>query len=66
MNKLFHSNKIEVRDSSKHGRGVFAKEDIKSGEMLEECHYIVVDYNILTLIITISIVSPPILWRSFK
>jgi|TARA_B100001964_G_C14016353_1_gene501738 hypothetical protein len=43
MNKLFHSNKIEVRDSSKHGRGVFAKEDIKSGEMLEECHYIVVD-----------------------
>ena len=43
MNKLFHSNKIEVRDSSIHGRGIFAKEDIKSGEMLEECHYIVVD-----------------------
>ena len=43
MNKLFHINKIEVRDSSIHGRGVFAKEDIKSGEMLEECHYIVVD-----------------------
>ena len=43
MNKLFHSNKIEIRDSSIHGRGVFAKEDIKSDEMLEECHYIVVD-----------------------
>jgi len=43
MNKLFHNNKIEVRDSSIHGRGVFAKEDIKSGEILEECHYIVVD-----------------------
>ena len=43
MNKLFHNNKIEVRDSSIHGRGVFAKEDIKSGEILEECHYIVYD-----------------------
>jgi hypothetical protein len=43
MNKLFHSDKIEVRDSSIHGRGIFAKEDIKSGEMLEECHYIVID-----------------------
>ena len=31
MNKLFHSNKIEVRDSSMHGRGVFAKEDIPQG-----------------------------------
>ena len=45
MNKLFHSDKIEVRDSSIHGRGIFAKEDIKSGEMLEECHYIVIDKN---------------------
>jgi len=43
VSKLFHSNKIEVRDSSIHGRGIFAKEDIKSGEILEECHYIVID-----------------------
>ena len=43
MNKLFHSDKIEVRDSSIHGRGIFAREDIKGGEMLEECHYIVID-----------------------
>tara|TARA_R100000008_G_C3527665_1_gene137475 strand:+ start:291 stop:704 length:414 start_codon:yes stop_codon:yes gene_type:complete len=43
MNKLFRSDKIEVRNSSIHGRGVFAREDIKGGEMLEECHYIVID-----------------------
>ena len=43
MNKLFHSNKIEIRDSSIHGRGIFAKKDIKSGEILEECHYIMID-----------------------
>ena len=34
MNKLFRSDKIEVRNSSIHGRGVFAREDIKGGEML--------------------------------
>jgi len=42
-NKLFHNNKIEVRKSSLQGYGVFAKEDIKNGEMLEECHYITVE-----------------------
>ena len=39
-NKLFSSDKIEVRESTLEGYGVFAKEDIKSGEVLEECHYV--------------------------
>ena len=37
--KLYHNPKLEVRKSSIHGYGVFAKEDIKEGELLEECHY---------------------------
>lgn len=37
---LYRSNKIYVEESPIHGRGVFAKERIKSGEILEECHYI--------------------------
>lgn len=32
--------KIEVRNSNIHGKGVFAKQFIKKGEILEECHYI--------------------------
>ncbi len=38
--KLYYNNKIEVRKSDIHGFGVFAKKEIKSGELLEECHYI--------------------------
>jgi hypothetical protein len=37
--KLYHNSKLEVRKSLIHGYGVFAKEDIKEGELLEECHY---------------------------
>lgn len=37
---LFVNSKIEVRNSEISGRGVFAKEDIKSGEILEECHHV--------------------------
>ena len=37
---LYRSNKIYVDDSTIHGRGVFASEKIRSGEILEECHYI--------------------------
>ena len=37
--KLYHNPKLEVRKSPIHGYGVFAKEDIKKGELLEECHY---------------------------
>ena len=38
--KLYKNNKLEVRESPIHGYGVFAKENIKKGELLEECHYI--------------------------
>ena len=37
--KLYHNPKLEVRKSFIEGYGVFAKEDIKRGELLEECHY---------------------------
>jgi SET domain-containing protein len=40
---LYRSNKIYVDDSNIHGRGVFASEFIKSGELLEECHFIELD-----------------------
>ena len=43
---LYRSNKIFVDDSPVHGRGVFAAERIKSGEILEECHYIKVPEDI--------------------
>ena len=37
---LHYNTKIEVRKSDVHGYGVFAKESIIAGEILEECHYI--------------------------
>ena len=40
MKGLILNNKIEVRKSNKHGYGVFAKDFIKKGEILEECHVI--------------------------
>ena len=43
--KLFHSDKIEVRKSTLQGYGIFAKENIDSGEILEECHYVEVEYG---------------------
>jgi SET domain-containing protein len=47
MKEVFISPKIEVRDSQVHGRGVFAREFIKSGEILEACHFfkIELDWN---------------------
>ena len=38
---LILNEKIEVRKSPIHGWGVFAKEDIKSGEILEESYFII-------------------------
>lgn len=35
---LFSSEKLEIRKSIIHGWGVFTKQDIKSGELLQECH----------------------------
>jgi len=43
---LYRSKKIYVDDSPIHGRGVFASENIKKGEVLEECHYIPVPNDI--------------------
>ena len=40
QNILYTNSKLEVRKSPIHGYGVFAKENIKKGEILEKCHYI--------------------------
>lgn len=40
---LFLSEKIYVDNSPIHGRGVFTKELIQKGELIEECHYIKLD-----------------------
>jgi SET domain-containing protein len=39
MNNLIYNPKIKVRKSKIHGYGVFAIENIKQGEILEECHF---------------------------
>ena len=39
--RLYINKKIEVRKSSLHGYGVFAKEKIKKDEIIEECFYLV-------------------------
>jgi SET domain-containing protein len=43
---LYRSNKIYLDESGIHGRGVFASEFIKSGEILEECHFIVLPNDV--------------------
>lgn len=40
---IFVSNKIEVKNSPVGGRGVFAKENIKAGEIIENCHFTILD-----------------------
>ena len=40
---VFISSKIEVRESTIHGMGVFAKENIKSGEIIENCHFTILE-----------------------
>ena len=35
--------KFQIKDSTKHGLGVFAKVDIKKGEVIERCAYFVID-----------------------
>lgn len=36
-------DKIELKDSPIHGRGVFARDSIMKGDTLEECHYFQLD-----------------------
>ena len=43
--RLYINKKIEVRQSPLHGYGVFAKEEIKNDEIIEECFYIVQPYT---------------------
>ena len=38
-NKILIQHKTETRRSKIHGWGVFAKEDIKKGDIIEECHF---------------------------
>ena len=40
MDILIYNSKIEVKKSPIHGYGIFAKENIKKDEILEECHFI--------------------------
>lgn len=40
-NTLIFNNKIEIRRSPIHGWGIFAKDDIKSGEILEESLFLI-------------------------
>ena len=35
--------KYQIKDSKKHGLGVFATQDFKSGDIIERCPYIVID-----------------------
>lgn len=39
--ELIQPTKIYVAKSEIGGRGVFASEDLKSGELIEECHFII-------------------------
>ena len=41
--EIYQSGKIEIKKSELHGYGLFANQDIKSGELLEECHFIEID-----------------------
>ena len=38
-NKVLIQGRTEVKKSSIHGYGVFATEDIKKGDIVEECHF---------------------------
>ena len=35
--------RYQIKDSKKHGLGVFAAQDIRNGELIERCAYIVID-----------------------
>jgi SET domain-containing protein len=50
--RLFLNNKIEIRKSEIEGYGVFAKENIKKGELIEECRYAIITPPILGAIIS--------------
>lgn len=39
--KPLHQGKIYIKKSSKHGYGVFAGQNFKKGDLIEECYFIV-------------------------
>lgn len=43
MGKVHISQKIEIKNSQVHGRGVFAKDCISADELLECCHFLKLD-----------------------
>lgn len=43
--RLFFNSKIELRKSSIHGWGVFAKDDINANEILEESPFLILPIN---------------------
>ena len=43
--RLFFNSRIELRKSSIHGWGVFAKDDINSNEVLEEIPFLILPIN---------------------
>lgn len=47
MKKKLFLNRIEIRKSSIHGWGVFAKESIGKGELIEECLCATIEYPII-------------------
>lgn len=40
-----HSDSIEVRNSPKKGRGVFARKDIKEGDVIEKVPFLIVTWD---------------------
>ena len=44
---IFIHPHLEVRKSKIHGRGVFCTNDILSGEVIEKCHYTILEKNII-------------------
>jgi len=55
--------KIRVGDSPIHGQGVFAQVDIKAGEVIERCPYLVIDDDDLAEEIASMIICSPALTR---
>ena len=43
---LYRNTKVELRKSNLHGYGVFANNNIKEGEIIEECYFINLDKKI--------------------
>ncbi len=43
---LYRNTKVELRKSNLHGYGVFANNNIKEGEIIEECYFIKLDKKI--------------------